>query len=88
MDIEIKRMIFLSKNKKLVLKLLSKGPKMIYELEKETKLLLPNLSRTIKGLEKIELIYQTNPEFRKGKIFDLTDKGKRYTKELVNEGLL
>jgi len=88
MDIEIRRMVFLSKNKKMVLRALCKEPKIMPELIKETGIIIQNLSRTLRELKKNGLVEQQNPKVRKGKIFTLTEKGRRCIKEMIKSGLL
>ncbi len=88
MDIETKRTIFLSKNKKMVLKTLYREPRIIPELVKETGIIIQNLSRTLRELKDMKLVAQQNPNVRKGKIFILTGKGKRSVEELIKSGLL
>ena len=88
MDIETKRMLILSKNKKAVMVSLQNGPKLMQELVIETGTRAQNLSRTIQELRTLDIVTQKNPGARKGKIFELSEKGKKCFTELKEGSLL
>jgi DNA-binding MarR family transcriptional regulator len=88
MDIETKRIMILSKNKRIVLVALQKEPKLMQELVKETGIRIQNLSRTLQELCKMDVVLQQNPKARKGKIYTLTQKGGQYLDELKKSGFV
>lgn len=88
MDIETKRMLLLSKNKRIILVALHKEPKLMQELVKETGIRIQNLSRTLQELCKMDIVLQQNPKARKGKIYALTQKGEQYFDELKKSGFV
>jgi DNA-binding MarR family transcriptional regulator len=73
--------VLASPNKKKVLYSLS-YPKTPKEITKDTNLNFPITSKIIKELEELKLIKIENKEFRKGKIIEISNKGKEILKDL------
>lgn len=75
----------LSKRKKAVLEVMSK-PKIPAEIREQTGLKRNNnISSTLKELLDLDLICCLNPRTRVGKLYELTIRGKRQRKKLLNE---
>ena len=66
-----------------VLLSIENNPKTPKEISNETGLYLTHVSTTIAELVKVDLIKCLTPALRRGKIFDLTNKGKEIEKELI-----
>jgi len=68
-----------------VMKALNK-PKLPTELKAETKMSLTNVSKVLKSFEKRGLVKCLTPHLKTGKIYELTERGKKIRKEMVREG--
>jgi len=69
--------VMASKYRETIIKKLSKKNYMPSILAKETNLRLSHISRALKELKIKNLIVCLNKESKKGKIYSLTDSGKR-----------
>ena len=69
--------VMASKYREKIIKKLSKKNYMPSSLAKETNFRLSHISRALKELKKKNLIVCLNKESKKGKIYSLTDSGKR-----------
>lgn len=70
-----------SQNRMRVLKLLE-NPKMPSEIGKEMKISLTHASKIVRELNKKKLIFCLNNKLKVGRIYFLTDKGKKVIKKL------
>lgn len=66
-----------SKYRMRVMKTLDGYPKMPFEIAKESEMTPNHISHTLKQLKEHGLVECLNPEARKGKLYRLTDKGKK-----------
>ena len=74
--------IIASEYRKKIISSLAKGPKSPKEISEETRLYLSHVSFVINELVKKELVECLTPNLKKGKIFSLTVKGKRFAEML------
>ncbi len=65
-----------------VMKSLKGGAKMPSKIAKDTEILQNHISSVLKQLREHELVECINPEFRKGRLYRLTDKGEELVKNL------
>lgn len=65
-----------------VLKSLEKGVKIPSGIAKDTKILTNHISAVLKQLKDYELVECINPEVRKGRLYRLTDKGRKVVEKL------
>ena len=65
-----------------VLKTLEKGVKIPSGIAKDTEILTNHISVVLKQLKDYELVECINPEVRKGRLYRLTDKGRKVLDEL------
>ena len=65
-----------------VLKSLEKGVKIPSGIAKDTEILTNHISVVLKQLKDYELVECINPEVRKGRLYRLTDKGRKVLDEL------
>ena len=70
-----------SKNRKIVLKALDK-PQTPSDLRKKTKLSMNLVSRALRELDKKGVVICKNPKSKMGRIYDLSELGKRIQKSL------
>lgn len=65
-----------------VLHALSESPKTPTYLEKQTGIKFSHISDVLKELIKLKLVICATPKLRKGKIYSITNLGKRVVKEV------
>ena len=65
-----------------VLKSLEKGVKIPSGIAKDTEILTNHISVVLKQLKDYELVECINPEVSKGRLYRLTDKGRKVLDEL------
>ncbi len=65
-----------------IVKVLAKGNKTPAELSKELNFHISHVSRALNELEKRGVVKCLTPKLRKGKIYSLTEEGKRIRKEV------
>ena len=65
-----------------VLKSLEKGVKIPSGIAKDTEILTNHISVVLKQLKDYELVECINPEVRKGRLYRLTDKGRKVLEKL------
>lgn len=65
-----------------VLKSLEKGVKIPSGIAKDTEILTNHISVVLKQLKDYELVECINPEVRKGRLYRLTDKGRKVVEKL------
>ena len=65
-----------------VLKSLEKGVKIPSGITKDTEILTNHISAVLKQLKDYELVECINPEVRKGRLYRLTDKGRKVLEKL------
>ena len=65
-----------------VLKSLEKGVKIPSGIAKDTEILTNHISAVLKQLKDYELVECINPEVRKGRLYRLTDKGRKVLEKL------
>ena len=70
-----------AKNRFKVLQVLSEGQKISAQIEKQTDMYKPHVSRTLKELLSNKLIVCTNPNDRNFKFYELTAEGKKVLSE-------
>jgi len=73
------------KQRRQVLMALSK-PKMPTEVKRETKLSITHVSKVLKAFTEKGVAECLTPDVKIGKIYELTEKGKKIRKEMVREG--
>ena len=71
-----------SKNRIKILKVLSKCKYTPTQLAKKTKIQTPNISKYLKELESRGIIECTTGGLKKGKLYEITDKGCKILKEI------
>lgn len=76
-DYELKSFILRSKNRQLILRLLSEKSRTAIDLVKLTKMYKSHVSRTLKELRDEGLIICLNPNDREYKFYKLSKKGKK-----------
>jgi Mn-dependent DtxR family transcriptional regulator len=64
------------------IELLSKGPMTTTQLARRLNVSLPHAIETIRQLERLGLVECKTPGLRKGKLYGLTDSGKRILQNL------
>ena len=68
-----------------ILKALNK-PRLPTELKNEAKMSITNVSKTLKSFEGKGIVKCLTPGNKTGKIYGLTEKGKKLRDEMVREG--
>lgn len=66
-----------------VMKTLDGNVKIPSEIANDTEIFQNHISNTLRQLKQHELIECINPEVRKGRLYRLTDKGEKITKNLT-----
>jgi len=74
--------VLASSYRKNIMKILKDGPRTPKELSNETKIYFSHVSITLKELSDKKLIKTLNPLARKGKFYNLTNKGKEIAENL------
>lgn len=82
MDKKLLSFVLRSKNRKLVLDLLSKESLTPSQIMKKTPMYESHISRTLKELRENDLILCENPSDRRFKFYFATDLGKEVLKEV------
>lgn len=72
----------ISKHRKKVFLTLKEEPKMPSEIVKETKMRMDDVSRALRAMNKKGLVKCVNPEIKKGRIYSLTNEGKKIINEI------
>lgn len=72
----------ISKHRKTVFLALKSGPKMPSEIVQESKMRMDDVSRALRAMNKKGLVECVNPEMKKGRIYTLTDNGKKIINEI------
>jgi predicted transcriptional regulator len=77
--VEWKRLgiVLASEYRKKIVMALSKGPKTPKQLSEETGILLPHVSSSLKILMQNGIVECLTPKLRKGKLYALTEDGKK-----------
>jgi len=70
-----------AKNRRRIIEALDK-PKLPSQLAQELKIHISHVSRTLSELEKAGLIECLTPDEKVGRLYGLTDKGKKILKEM------
>ena len=72
-----------SKYRKLVIKVLYKGPAIPKEISRRTGKAQPHISRALKELKNRKLVTCINPQEKKGRIYKLTTIGLKVAEEVI-----
>lgn len=78
--------VIASNDRKKIVQCLMNHPKIPSQLAKENKLRITRISTALTDLAKRGLVECLNPNSRKGKVYRLTEKGKKIAKMLLKEG--
>jgi len=70
--------IYASEYRKKIIKTLSKTPQTPKEISENVKIRITHVSRTLKELSDRDLVICKTPYRNKGKIYDLTEKGRGF----------
>ncbi|KXA98815.1 hypothetical protein AKJ40_04435 [candidate division MSBL1 archaeon SCGC-AAA259M10] len=82
MKIEDLGFVKASKYRQKILKELTEGKEIPSEIAKKLDTSKPQISSTLKELKERKIVECVTPERRKGRIYDLTEKGRKIVKEL------
>lgn len=74
--------IKISKHRKTVFLALKDSPKMPSEIVQETNMRMDDVSRALRAMNKKGLVECVNPKMTKGRIYSLTDNGKKIINEI------
>jgi len=75
--------VLASKYRKAILKALTERPRTPTEIANQLKCNVSHVSRSLRELQKRNLIKCINPHRRKGKVYDATDKGLKIGKAML-----
>lgn len=82
----LKEYIKLSPNRQKVIKLLSEEEILKpTEISKKVDIHVNTVSKSLKQLRENDLVYILNPESRRGRLYKLTEKGKKVSESLKDE---
>ncbi len=73
----------ISKYRKKVFLALKDGSKKPSDIARETDLEINHVSYSLKQLTEKELVYLLNPEDRKGRLYKLTEDGRKIINEII-----
>ena len=73
----------ISKYRKKVFLALKDGSKKTSDIARETDLEINHVSYSLKQLTEKELVYLLNPEDRKGRLYKLTEDGRKIINEII-----
>jgi len=71
-----------------VMKSLDDEVKIPSQIAKDSEIRQNHISKVLSELKAHELVECINPEVRKGRLYRLTDKGEKITKNLINDWLV
>jgi len=84
MDYDVLGRVKSSRHRSRIIESLSKSPKTPKELAEQTGLNISNLSNYLSDLGRMGLVVCLNDKLKKGRIYTLTDSGKKVHRSLTN----
>lgn len=74
--------VIASKYRKIVLRALAEGPKTPTQIANESGCNVPHISRSLRELEKRNLVKCLSPDRRKGRLYNITNEGSKIVSAL------